>query len=272
MPTRHGRHTSKRRPRPRRRRHGRRVVWFLALAVAAGLVSAYALSQVTAAGRALGPGPTLTSPEGSGADRALTDAAVKIDVLGDSYVAGTVEGGLGPANWTRLVGTRFSEHGDTVDLNVMAQPGAGYIARGNEGLMFREIATLRLREDADIVLVFGSRNDGVQTDDAMYSAAQALYADIAKRAPGARIIAVGPVAAGDPSQDFAQANNEAMARAAGGEDVRFVDAPAGGWFAGDTTGLLSADGVHPTDGGHEYLAEKLFPLLEEALREVRPPA
>ncbi|MCC3302929.1 SGNH/GDSL hydrolase family protein [Arthrobacter sp. zg-Y895] len=269
MPTRHGRHISKRRS--RRRRQGRKFVWFLVLAVTAGLVSAYALSQAPGTtSRTLSPRPSSTSTPGSpGTGEVFADSVVKIDVLGDSYTAGSVEGGRGAANWTRLVGTRFTDRGDTVELNVMAQPGSGYIARGNEGLAFREIATLRLREDTDVVLVFGSRNDGLQTDDAMYVAAKSLYSDVRDRAPGARIVAVGPVWPQDTAPDFIQANNEAMARAASEEDVRYVDALAAGWFAGDNTGLLSEDGVHPTDVGHDYLAGKIFPLLEDALREVR---
>ncbi|WP_146363578.1 SGNH/GDSL hydrolase family protein [Arthrobacter yangruifuii] len=269
MPTRHGRHTSKPRSR-RRKRRGRNIVWFLVLAMAAGLVSAYALTQSTGTSRADDPRPSSTSTGVSpGAGPAVADSVVKIDVLGDSYTAGSVEGGRGAANWTRLVGTRFTDRGDTVELNVMAQPGSGYIARGNAGLHFREIVTLRLREDADVVLVFGSRNDGVQTDDAMYTAAKSLYADIRDRAPSARIIAVGPAWGEESAPDFIRANNEAMARAASEEDVRYVDAIAAGWFAGDSTGLISEDGIHPTDAGHDYLAGKIFPLLADAMREMR---
>lgn len=266
MPTRHGRHTSERHS--RRKGRGGKIVWLLVLTLAAGLLSAYALSQATGTSRADAPNPSPTRTEGPGAGPAFEDTVVKIDVLGDSYTAGSDEGGSGAANWTRLVGTRLTDGGDTVELNVMAQPGAGYTTRGNAGLHFREIATLRLREDADIVLILGSRNDGVQTGDAMYTAAKSLYADIRTRAPGARVIAVGPAV--DPVPDFIQANNEAMARAAVEEDVRYVDALADGWFSDGGTAFFSEDGVHPTDAGHEYLAEKILPLLQETLREIQP--
>ena len=239
------------------------------LAAAAGLVSAYALSQSGEASSAGDPRPSSASTARPGTETAVPATVVKIDVLGDSFVAGSVEGGMGAANWTRLVGTRFTDGGDSVELNVMAQPGAGYIARGNAGQLFREVATLRLREDADVVLVVGSRNDGEQTEEAMYQAAKSLYTDIRNRAPAARIIAVGPVWPDGNPPDYIRANSEAMARAAGEEGLRYVDALEAGWFAGDSAGLISGNGIHPTDLGHEYLAQKMFPLLEEALREVK---
>ena len=266
MPTRRRNHRFKNRP---RRRFARQILWVAVLALAAGLVSAYALSQGRDPRAANDPSPVSSSTAGAGTEKAVPAEVVKIDVLGDSFVAGSVEGGSGTANWTRLVGTRFTAEGDTVELNVMAQPGSGYITRGNAGQLFREIATLRLREDADVVLVVGSRNDGEQTDEAMYQAAKSLYTDIQNRAPDAQIIAVGPIWPNDTPPDTIRANSGAMARAAGEEKVRYVDALADGWFAGDDAGLISDNGVHPTDLGHEYLAEKMFPLLEEALRQVR---
>lgn len=267
MPTRPANHRFKHR---RRGRYARNILWFMVLAVAAGIVSTYALSQAGETSSASGPRPSSNSAAERGTEEAVPIKVVKIDVLGDSFVAGSVEGGSGAANWTRLVGTRFTDGGATVELNVMAQPGAGYIARGNAGQFFREVATVRLREDADVVLVVGSRNDDDQTDEAMYQAAKALYTDIRNRAPDARIIAVGPVWAGDAAPDYIQDNNETMARAAGEEEVRYVDALADGWFAEENAGLISDNGIYPTDLGHEYLSTKIFPLLEDALNEMRP--
>ncbi len=44
----------------------------------------------------------------------------------------------------------------------------------------------------------------------------------------------------------------------------FVDPIAARWFV-DRPGLIGADGVHPTDAGHAYMAEKLAPLISAAL-------
>ena len=44
----------------------------------------------------------------------------------------------------------------------------------------------------------------------------------------------------------------------------FVDPLAEGWFVGRPD-LIGADGVHPNDAGHAYLAEKIAPLIRSQL-------
>ena len=237
------------------------ILGFLGLLAAAALLTFYAMSQSQEANSA---------PEPVGAAKLVTEKVPQIDILGDSYVGGSAEGGTGSANWTKLIGSRFYDQGARVELNVIAQPGSGYLARGTTDLVFREAATLRIRPTADVVLVFGSRNDGRQNTKTMYSAAQLLYSDIHELAPHAKIVVVGPVWVDANVPDFIAANNEAMARAASEEDVVYIDALDEGWFAGPEAGLIGADGIHPTDAGHSYLAAKIFPLLEGVLPEPAP--
>ena len=258
MQSRHAIHRSSRIPKRRRPR----ILGFAALVLAALLLSLYALSQ---SGPATGVAPAGPAPETS--RPAVTEAASvpRIEILGDSYVGGSAQGGKGQANWTSLVGTRFGEADRQVEINPVAQPNSGYIARGVTGLVFREAATQRLSPEADVVLVFGSRNDGRQSDSAMYEAARTLYADLRMLAPKAEVIVVGPVWVDANVPDFIAANNQAMARAAADEKVRYVDAVAEGWFAGTDGTLIGEDGVHPTDAGHAYLAEKIYPVLAETV-------
>lgn len=246
------------------RRRWPRALGFLVLLAAASLLSFYALSN---SDQAIGDPRTGTAAEGPAVPK-----VPQLDILGDSYVAGSSEGGIGPANWTRLVGTRFYEQGPQVEMSVMAQPGSGYLTRGATDLVFREAATLRLRSTADVVVVFGSRNDGRQTDMAMYQAAKMLYSDIHDIAPQAKVVVFGPVWVDADVPDFISANNAAMARAAAEEDVQYIDALAEGWFAGSEQGLIGEDGIHPTDVGHAYLAEKIFPVLNEVIRNLPPAA
>ncbi|CFS38985.1 Conserved protein of uncharacterised function%2C possibly exported [Mycobacterium tuberculosis] len=44
----------------------------------------------------------------------------------------------------------------------------------------------------------------------------------------------------------------------------FVDPIADHWFV-DRPELIGADGVHPNDAGHEYLADKIAPLISMEL-------
>lgn len=235
---------------------------FAALVLAALLLTVYALAQ---SGSATGVAPKETAPEPSAAATPQTAAVPRIEILGDSYVGGSAEGGKGAANWTSLVGTRFNASETRVEINPVAQPNSGYIARGVTGLVFREAATQRLSPEADVVLVFGSRNDGRQSDAAMYEAALTLYTDLRTLAPKAEIIVVGPVWVDEFVPDFISANNQAMARAAAEANVRYVDAVAEGWFTGTDGSLIGLDGVHPTDAGHVYLADKIYPLLAETV-------
>ena len=245
-----------------------KILGFLGLLAAAGLLTFYALAQSAEANGTLPSEGSNSADAASAAPRKVP----QIDILGDSYVAGSAEGGKGSANWTKLTGTRFYDQGTRVELNVMAQPGSGYLARGTTDLVFREAATLRLRTTADVVVVFGSRNDGRQPEDTMYEAAKALYADIHEIAPQAQVLVVGPVWVDANVPDFISANNAAMARAAAEENVRYVDAIEAGWFAGPEEGLIGADGIHPTDAGHAYLAAKIFPFLDQIVQDLVPAA
>ncbi|MGH3644916.1 MAG: Rv0518 family GDSL lipase, partial [Mycobacterium sp.] len=44
----------------------------------------------------------------------------------------------------------------------------------------------------------------------------------------------------------------------------FVDPIAQRWFV-DRPDLIGQDGVHPTDAGHAYMADKIAPLIGAAL-------
>lgn len=254
MPTRRGNHTASARfKRPR----APRSLLLLLLAVLAGLISAYAMSQ-SGTDQAQEP----QTPVSTAA--ALEETRARIDVLGDSYVGGSDEGGKGLSNWTSLAGTRFYEEGTPVELNPVALPGSGYITRGLTGLAFHE-ATAQLSPEADVVLVFGSRNDGRQSDAAMYEAARTLYTELQTLAPKAVIIVVGPVWVDASVPSSISSNNQAMARAAADTKVRYVDALAEGWFAGSDNTLIGTDGVHPTNAGHAYLADKIYPILAETV-------
>ena len=44
----------------------------------------------------------------------------------------------------------------------------------------------------------------------------------------------------------------------------FVDPIAEGWFVGRPD-LIGADGIHPTDAGHAYMAARIAPLIYDQL-------
>jgi lysophospholipase L1-like esterase len=53
---------------------------------------------------------------------------------------------------------------------------------------------------------------------------------------------------------------DALKYQAGVAGATFIDPIAQGWFVGRPE-LIGKDGVHPTDAGHAYMAEKIAPLI-----------
>jgi lysophospholipase L1-like esterase len=211
------------------------------------------------------------SPSPTSAAQATRPTVPNVDIIGDSYTGGSDEGGYGAANWTKIVGSRFYSESRPLDMNVTAVPGAGYITRGPDKATFAEAATSNLRSSADLVLVFGSRNDGKQDATAMAAAATDLYAKIRERAPRAKLIVVGPAWVNENVPDFITANTHAISGAASAAGAVFVNPLTDGWFFGADAKLIGADGVHPTDAGHQYMAEKMFALISKTLPTMATP-
>ena len=244
-------------------RYAKEVAFGL-LAVAAVLVAVLAMTS-----RENGPvpsaAPAVSSPAPSKA------AVPNVDIIGDSYVAGSDQGGYGVANWTKIVGSRFYAESRPIDMNVIGHPGSGYIVRGTDKVTFAEAATASLRSTADLVLVFGSRNDGKQDAAAMAAAASDLYAKIRERTPRARVVVVGPAWVNERVPDFITKDSKAIAGAAAAAGLPFVDPLREGWFFGTNAKLIGADGVHPTDAGHQYLAQKMYGLISKTLATMATP-
>lgn len=234
------------------------------LAVAAIVIAFLALTQ-REDGVSASPGPSATAPQAS------RPAVPNIDIIGDSYVAGSDQGGYGAANWTKIVGSRFYADSSPVDMNVIAHPGSGYIVRGNEKVTFAEAATTSLRSTTNLVLVFGSRNDGKQDPATMTAAATELYTKIRERAPQAKLVVVGPAWVNENVPDFIVTDSKAISVAASAAGVAFVDPLTEGWFFGADAKYIGADGVHPTDAGHQYLAEKMYTLISTNLATIATP-
>ncbi|MFF2029046.1 SGNH/GDSL hydrolase family protein [Arthrobacter sp. NPDC058192] len=243
-------------------RHAKELGFGL-LAVAAVIVAVLALTAR--------PGGVGTSPVPVPSVLEKSRARVpNVDIIGDAYVAGADKGGLGAANWTKIVGSRFYEQGLPVAINVIGHPGAGYTVRGPGKFTFAEAANTSLRSTADLVLVFGGRNDGPQEAPNMTAAAKDLYARIRERAPQAKLLVVGPAWTDAKVPDFVASNSQAIGDAASAAGADFISPLKEGWFFGADSALIDADGVHPTDAGHQYLAEKMYNLISKDLAAVSP--
>ena len=188
----------------------------------------------------------------------------RIAVIGDSYTTGVLLGGMGPRNWAPLAFQELAERGVQVDADVVAEGGSGYFARGNQGGIFADLTPRAVRPDDALVVFFGSRND----KDADLRAFTRLSHDALTRArqaaPTARILVIGPPWVNADVPPNLLGVRDILREQAWQVGATFHDPIAEGWFF-DRPELIAVDGIHPTDAGHAYLADKIAPLIDAEL-------
>jgi hypothetical protein len=195
---------------------------------------------------------------------ALSSTTTKIAVIGDSYTAGSAAGGNGPNGWPVLAGQLLAREGVEVDADIAAEGGAGYGQRGSRGNIFQDLTAQAVRRNDALVVFFGSRNDE-PVDPQTFPALAAGTFQLARfAAPAAKILVIGPpwpTASPPPAVLKTRDSLRDQAALAG---AAFIDPIAEGWFVGRPN-LIGPDGVHPTNAGHVYLAEKIAPLIFDQL-------
>lgn len=185
-------------------------------------------------------------------------------VVGDSYTTGTDEGGLGARSWPSRAWQALGARGSRISAKVAAEGRAGYGVPGDHGSMFEDLAARAVKPDDALVVFFGSRNDQGADPLLLTEKTHAAF-DLARRlAPAARLLVIGPpwpTADVPPSMFLIR---DILAGAAGAAGATFIDPIAEHWFVGRPD-LIGADGVHPNDAGHQYMADKIAPLIRTQL-------
>jgi len=184
----------------------------------------------------------------------------RVAVIGDSYTTGTDEGGLGPNAWTARAWQRLGARGLRIAANVAAEGKAGYAVPGDHGSVFEDLTARAIKPDDVLVVFFGSRNDQGVDPGLLTERARNAFVLARRFAPSARFLVIGPpwpTADVPGSMLMIRDVLNATARAAG---AAFVDPIGDRWFV-DRPDLIGPDGVHPNDAGHEYLADKIAPLI-----------
>lgn len=187
-----------------------------------------------------------------------------VAVVGDSYTTGTDEGGLGANNWAARAWELLDRRGIEIAPDVSAEGAAGYVVRGNRNGIFIDSVNRAVRTDDALVVFFGSRNDhGVNPEDLATNARDA-FALAHRIAPSARLLVIGPPwPTADVPPDIWQVR-DVLSRQAQMAGAMFIDPLVERWFVGPPN-LIGPDGVHPTDAGHAYLAERIAPLIAAQL-------
>jgi len=199
-------------------------------------------------------------PAVSGAPSGQAAAPTHIAVIGDSYTAGTTEGGNGPRSWTEQAWKLLARRGVAIQADVAAEGGAGYGQPGKHGSVFQDLTARAVHRNDVLVVFFGSRNDQPVNPSQFPELAAGTLHLARFVAPDARVLVIGPpwpTATPPPAVLTIRNSLRSQAAAIG---ATFVDPIDAGWFVGRPD-LIGHDGVHPTDAGHLYMAEKIAPLI-----------
>jgi lysophospholipase L1-like esterase len=190
-----------------------------------------------------------------------SDASLnRIAVVGDSYTTGGELGGLGSKGWTTRAWQLLARQGIAVAPDVAAEGGAGYGTRGNHGSVFEDLTADVVKPDDALVVFFGSRNDQGVDPTQLSVLAWGTYQLARRTAPSAKFLVIGPPWPTADPPDAVLRIRDALKYQAGVAGATFIDPIAQGWFV-DRPELIGKDGVHPTDAGHAYIAEKIAPLI-----------
>lgn len=186
-----------------------------------------------------------------------------VTVVGDSYVSGSDMGGTSTTNWTSLL-SRQLQVSVPVDISRAAAGGSGYLARGPRNTVFNELLATSVGAKTDLIVFFGSINDSGADPGQLGAAAAKVYADAKELAPDAKLVVFGPAWSNEKVPAKIIANSAALQSAAEAAGAAWVDPVAERWFF-DQPALIGRDKTHPTDEGHAYMAERIFPHVARAL-------
>jgi lysophospholipase L1-like esterase len=184
----------------------------------------------------------------------------RVAVVGDSYTTGGELGGLGSKGWTTRAWQLLARDGIAVAPDVAAEGGAGYGTRGNHGSVFEDLTNDVVKPDDALVVFFGSRNDQGVDPTQLSILAYGTFQLARRTAPSAKMLVIGPPWPTADPPDPVLRIRDALKYQAGVTGATFIDPIAQGWFVGRPE-LIGKDGVHPTDAGHAYMAEKIAPLI-----------
>lgn len=192
---------------------------------------------------------------------ATMDAPVtRIAVIGDSYTNGTAIGGQGPNAWPTRAWKTLARQGMAVKGDVAAEGRAGYGVRGDHGSLFGDLTSRVVRPDDGLIVFYGSRNDQGVDPSVLAGNAHGAFALAHATAPNAKLLVIGPPW---PTADVPTAVlqiRDVLAFQAFVVGATFVDPIAERWFV-DRPDLIGSDGVHPTNAGHSYMADRIAPLI-----------
>ena len=242
----------------------------LVAAIGVGLAAWYASNRET---------PVFEAPDNAGASTSSSPSAdpsptaadaTVLAFYGDRYTSGSPQGGLGPAGWPAIVTERLGA--EATEPHALSD--AGYVATSTSAFGdfdFEVLATQLPEPDADVTIVFGSRNDFEASQEDITAAATRTFDAIRANAPDTELLVIGPAWTDAAVPPEIPPVRDAVRQAALAAGATFVDPLAERWFF-DDVGLIGPDRISPNNAGHAYLADQIEPFVRNLLGEAAAPA
>lgn len=176
--------------------------------------------------------------------------------LGDSFTSGWNGDGVGGRGWPRIVGVARGWR--TVNLAVA---GTGFINPGWSKQPIGALVAKAVRQDPDVIVLAGGHNDSRWSVAATARAADDVIDRLRASAPDALLVVVGPIwQDGNPPRRCLALRDRLRDKAAAVGAI-FIDPLADGWFSGRAHRHIGRDGLHPTDAGHQLIADRVLAVL-----------
>jgi lysophospholipase L1-like esterase len=197
-----------------------------------------------------------------------------VAVVGDSFTSGSLAGGVGMHSWLALAAGELRALGTDVTARSAARGPSGYILPGQQAGLFADQVKAVVGTNDKLVILFGSRYDADVSDqfsgERLAPEVHRTLVRVQEMAPRAKILIISAVWPDSrPSKGILNFRDVLAAQAAS-VGATFIDPVAEQWFWGRPD-LIGADGIHPTDNGHAYMAARIAPVMQQLLRETPVP-
>jgi lysophospholipase L1-like esterase len=176
--------------------------------------------------------------------------------LGDSFTSGWSGAGIGSHGWPALVGA--DRAWKVVNLAVA---GTGYLNPGwtHQTIGSRVDAAIRLKPQ--LVVVAGGHNDSRWAAATTGTAAIHVIDRLHAALPDAAIVIVAPIWQDGSPPTRCLILRDVLRREAKAIGAVFIDPLADRWFAGASHRFVGPDGLHPTNAGHAWMANRILEQL-----------
>ena len=223
------------------------VVGALVAAVLLALGRGEPSSRAGAAEASRGIAPVVSEPE----------PQPVVTFIGDSWTEG--HGGTGWRGYAVLTGERLGWV-----THVLGVGGSGYVVPGS-GSPYGARIHQALATDPDVLVIQGSLNEHSTNLAVLEPAVAATLTRLRDESdPRTRILVLGASYVPGLPRDVIDGINGVLGRTAAELGLAFVDPATENWSDPADPALWS-DAVHPGDLGHQRVADRLAPVLEELL-------